>query len=155
MRTSVLSLTVAIGVISPQAPPQAPKLPSDKVIIERAQNADVATLDKTIKKQRFEDWLTQTLGAGAKVAWSTTECGEGTGSPADRGRDLPICVEPLAKLPDGRQVILEIAMGSHQKGIDGPYGLYVIAIMKNGEPVFLKTLSELAEKLRARSLARE
>jgi hypothetical protein len=146
MRTIVLSLAVAIGVISPQAP----KLPSDKVIIERAQNADVATLDKTIKKQRLEDWLTQTLGAGAKIAWSTTDCGEGTGSPADRGRDLPICVEPLAKLPDGRQVVLEIAMGSHQKGIDEPYGLYVIAIMKNGEPVFLKTLSELAEKLRAR-----
>jgi len=146
----VLSLAVATGVISPQTPPQAPKLPSDKVIIERAQKADVATLDKTLKKQRLGNWLTQTLGADVKVTWTTTDCGEGTGSPVDQGRDLPICVEPLAKLPDGRQVVLEIAMGSHQKGIDGPYGLYVIAIMKNGQPVFLKTLSELAETLRAR-----
>ena len=150
MRTIVLGAAVAIGVISPQSPPQTPKLPSDKVIIERAQKADVTTLDKTLKKQRLEDWLTQTLGAGAKVTWSTTDCGEGTGSPADQRRDMPVCVEPLAKLPDGRQVVLEVAMGSHQKGIDGPYGLYVIAITKNGEPMFLKTLSELAEKLRAR-----
>ena len=41
-------------------------------------------------------------------------------------------------------------MGSHQKGIGDPYGLYVIAIMTNGEPVFYKTLSELATKLRGR-----
>lgn len=150
MRTIVLRLAVAIGVVSPQAPPQASKLPSDKVIVERAQKADVATLDKTLKKQRLKDWLTQTLGAGATVVWSTTDCGEGTGSPADQGRDLPICVEPLAKLPDGRQVVLEVAMGSHQKGIDEPYGLCVIAITKNGETLFLKTPSELAEKLRAR-----
>jgi len=150
MRAILLSVAVASGVLSPQAPPQAPKLPSDKVIIERAQNADVATLDKTLKKQKLKDWLTQTVGAGAKITWSTTDCGEGTGSPADKGRDMPICVEPLAKLQDGRQVVLEIAMGSHQKGIDGPYGLYVIAITRNGEPMFLKTLGELAGKLRPR-----
>lgn len=146
MRMVLLSLVLAAGVISPQAP----KLPSDKAIIERAQKADVSTLDKTLKKQRLDDWLKQILGPGARLSWGTTDCGEGSGSPADRGRDLPICVEPLAKLPDGRQVVLEIGMGSHQKGIDDPYGLYVIAITTNGEPVFLNTLSELAAKLRGR-----
>ena len=140
----LLSVALAAGVISQQAP----KLPPDKTIIARAQQADVATLDKALKKQRLDDWLKQTLGPAAKLSWGVTDCGEGSGSPADQGRDMPICAEALAKLPDGRQVVLEIGMGSHQKG--DPYGLYVIAITTNGEPVFYKTLSELATKLRGR-----
>ena len=144
---SVAILTLLLLV---QAAPAPVKLPSDKAIIERAQKADVASLDKTLKKQRLDDWLKETLGPKAVIKWSVTDCGEGSGSPADRGRDLPICAEPLATLPDGRQVVLEVGMGSHQKGIDAPYGLYVIAIMKSGEPTFLKTLSELPTRLRDR-----
>ena len=143
MRVAILALPLLMSLAAQQV-----RVPSDKVIIEGAQQADVASLDKTLKKQHLDAWLKQALGPGAKIEWSVTDCGEGTGSPADRGRDLPICAEALAKLPDGRQVVLEVAMGSHQKGIDAPYGLYVIAVTKNGQPTFLKTLSELAARLR-------
>lgn len=147
MRIGLAALTVLIAMPLQASAQNRPI--DDRLVIERAKQADVSTLDATLKKQRFDDWLAGVVGANAKVTWGVTDCGEGTGSPADRGRDMPICAEVVAKLPDGRQAAINLAMGSHQKGISpAPYGMYAISVMQNGQPVFFKTLSALGARLR-------
>jgi hypothetical protein len=131
--------------------PTAAQQPDDDPFIALAKQADVSALDTTLAKQRFEDWFRAVVGPQAKISWGRTDCGEATGSPSDRNRDLPTCAEPTAELPDGRKVVLEMAVGSRQRGISRtPSGFYAIAILENGgsKVTQFKSLSELASALR-------
>ena len=63
----------ATAVSSAQRPP-------DKAFIDLAKQADVSQLDKTLSKQRLEDWFKTVVGPQATITWSTTDCGEGDSS---------------------------------------------------------------------------
>lgn len=62
--------------------------------------------------QPFGEWFGNLAGKDAKLSWELNDCGESTGGPADRERDMPGCVGARAELPDGRWVYAAISVGN-------------------------------------------
>ncbi len=60
----------------------------------------------------FGEWFNNLAGKGAKLSWELNDCGESTGGPADRERDMPGCVGARAELPDGRWIYAAISVGN-------------------------------------------
>ncbi len=75
--------------------------------------------------QSFEVWMQNLAGKDAELKWELNDCGEGSGGPADRERDMPLCVSVNAELPDGRwvDVSLGVASASDLKGGRPPGGV--------------------------------
>jgi ankyrin repeat protein len=75
--------------------------------------------------QPFEVWMQNLAGKDAELKWELNDCGEGSGGPADRERDMPLCVSVNAQLPDGRwlDVSLGVANASDLKSGHPPDGV--------------------------------
>ena len=83
---------------------------------EKAINKVKTTLTSKIEAGRpaqpFEVWLQNLAGKDARLKWELNDCGEGTGGPADRERDMPLCIGIRADLPDGRYLDVEVGVAS-------------------------------------------
>src|SRR5438309_11974924 len=75
----------------------------NREIIAYAKRINVCRLDPRLPRQRFDRWFKEIVGPSAKIEWEVNDCGEQTGSPADKGRDFPFCAQAEATLPDGRK----------------------------------------------------
>ena len=112
-------------------PPPAPAAPApvstaavdtlseDQRIINAIQHISVREIDSTQTEMRLDRWFWSAVGADAWVSWEVNDCGEQTGSPADSGRDFPMCVEAKAHWDDGREAFIWIVVGSFQGGVRG------------------------------------
>ena len=139
----------APGLLQAQVVAQVAK---DKVIA-RAQRTPVSALDSALPKQRpkqrFDDWFRKLVGSKAEIRWEANDCGEQTGSPADQGRDFPVCAEAVAVLSDGRNVAVLIGVGTVKKGITGRPVVRFVSIEQGGRIHRVLRLRDLPEKLRA------
>lgn len=64
----------------------------EREIIAYGKQLDVSKIDSRLPSQKFSDWVKTLAGEKAKTKWEVNDCGEQTGTEADRDRDLPICV---------------------------------------------------------------
>jgi len=121
----------------------------DQRAIELARQIPVSMLEAGLPNQPLVQWLAEAAGAGAKIDWEVNDCGEQTGNPdLDRGRDFPLCVEALMKLPESRSVSVMVVMGTFQKGISGVPSLWSVAIGIDGHFFGVPKLRDLPETLR-------
>jgi hypothetical protein len=120
----------------------------DERAIRFAKTIPVSRLEAGMPRQPFAAWFQKLVGPLAKVTWETNDCGEQTGSPADAQRDFPICAEAGTALADGRKVIVQIAVGTFQKGISGRPVVWWAAIDDHGSTEHVRRLRDMAAALK-------
>lgn len=127
-------------------PPQDAAL--EKRAITYLQQLPASKLDDHLPGRAFGSWFDQTAGARAGIQWQVTDCGEQTGTEADRERDFPLCVEAIAVLPDERKAVIDVQVGTFNRGILGEPRLYFAVVEYKGEFYSAERLSELPAMLR-------
>jgi hypothetical protein len=118
-------------------------------VIDYAKKYLVSEIESNVPKMKFADWFQQIVGKEAKVFWDVNDCGEQTGTPEDRGRDFPMCVEASASLGSDVLVSVNIQFGTFKSGIT-PDKPVVRFIYISREDDFVKQpekLSDLSARL--------
>ncbi|HKX27884.1 MAG TPA: energy transducer TonB [Blastocatellia bacterium] len=114
----------------------------EKQAVQTAQQMLASKLDPDLPRAAFGPWFNQLIGPEASGVWQLTECGERDGEPNVADRDLIACAEVNAILPDGRQVIVAIQVGTFKKGITGEPAFYSAVI---GQDDYLYRISRLRD----------
>lgn len=97
----------------------------DRRIIRFARNLDVSRLDHRLRRQSFETWLKSVVGRRASINWEVDDCGEQDGNPSNPiNLNPPLCANARAKMADGNELGIAIAVGSHKKGIGGEPAIF-------------------------------
>ena len=118
--------------------------------IDYVKQLSVMRLDSTLREARFVDWLTKLAGPSALFRWEVNDCGEQTGNPAvDTLRDIPTCVGVSVEFADHRKLDIYVAVGSVQKGLNGPPGIYFVSLEANGTSKSFSSLHSLADAVGA------
>jgi TonB family protein len=104
-------------------------------------------LDAELPKVSFADWFERVVGSDAGIIWQLSECGERGEVSPNATDDIPACVEANAMLPDGRRVILMIAVGTFKKGVVGAPRFDFGVIEQRGRLYSVKRLRDLPEQL--------
>ena len=78
----------------------------------------VSRFEPGMPKERFDIWLRKVLGKNLPLKWEINDCGEQTGTPADRGRDFPMCVEATAETID-MYFTVSLLVGTFRSGVSG------------------------------------
>jgi hypothetical protein len=108
---------------------------SEAAAISAAKTAIVGTIEAKMPRVTFEAWLRDLVGDKPAITWEVNDCGEQTGSPVDRGRDTPICVEARVELAVNRQLGLLLAAGSNGRGLStDPPAFYYGSLKGPGHP---------------------
>lgn len=118
----------------------------EPAVIAAAKNAIVRDIDPTLPSVKFEAWIQGLVGTQTVLKWAVTDCGEQTGTPADRGRAFPQCAEVTAKLAGDRLLSLQLLTGTMgQASPVGPLKLFSGAIVeRRPKPIsWIKTLAEV------------
>ena len=116
--------------------------------IDLLSQVPASSLDSLLPKTAFLDWFKSTVGAEAKIQWEINDCGEQTGVPAvDQQRDIPVCLEVTAILPDRRTVGVAINVGTEKKGLTGDPAVYNIYLQGNGPLQHIRRLRDLSRAL--------
>jgi len=135
--------------------PAVPEPAGDTDYLRAGRNALAHDLDSTLTDSTFEAWTARVLGSDVPVRWESNDCGEASGSPADSARDLPACVEAVALLSGGRELITRIAVGTTARGVLPPPELHFAEVAGPDSPIVFHRLSEIEGYLeRERPFAR-
>ena len=87
---------------------------------EYSRHIDVAELDAALPSASLHDWLNGLVKASERVAWEFNDCGEQTGTEADRGRDFPKCLEGSIESPSRERILsIQVCVGTWQRGFVG------------------------------------
>lgn len=117
--------------------------------IDLLEQYPAARLDSLLPKTAFLSWFREIVGSTAKITWEINDCGEQTGVPAvDQERDLPVCFEISALLPDRQIIGVAIAVGTQKKGLNGTPTVYNIYIDTGKGTQHIKRLRDLPRLLR-------
>jgi hypothetical protein len=117
--------------------------------IDLLEQYPAAKLDSLLPKTAFLGWFRNIVGSDAKITWEINDCGEQTGVPAvDQQRDIPVCFEISALLPDRRVVGVAVAVGTEKKGLSGEPAVYNIYIETGQGTLHIKRLRDLPLALR-------
>ena len=120
----------------------------DAEVIRYARSLPVSRIEPGMPKQRLDTWLRKILGRNLPLKWEVNDCGEQTGTPVDRGRDFPMCVEATAETLDVFFTV-SLMVGTFRRGVSGTPQIRGLAIHIEGEGEFeVKRLSNLKGKLR-------
>lgn len=123
--------------------------PTDDEIVARTKAVAVSRLDSTLSSdESFENWLTRLFGREVAVSWGVNDCGEQTGMPADKERDLPFCGEAVLSLSGGATISIYVAMGTRQRGFSASPDVYAIWLERPGSGlVSVSKLSDLPDPI--------
>jgi hypothetical protein len=117
--------------------------------IDLLEEFPAAKLDSLLPKTPFLTWFKSVVGGSAKLQWEVNDCGEQTGVPmVDQQRDLPVCLEVSADLPDNRKVGVAVWVGTEKKGLTDTPAVYDIYLQLAGRFYHVKRLSDLPKSLR-------
>lgn len=135
---------------------QPKQSPLEKRAVADAQRTLASDLDAELPMLSFRYWFEKIVGPEAGVVWQLSECGEMTEASSTATGDIRACVEVNTILPDGRNVIVMVAVGTFKKGMTGAPTFHFGVIEKNGELRPIPQLRELPKLISApRSLASE
>jgi TonB family protein len=85
------------------------------------QRALASELDAELPRLSFAEWFEKVVGQRSGVIWQLSECGDRVETAPNGTEDARACVEANTILPDGRRVIVMIAVGTFKKGMtDAP-----------------------------------
>ncbi|MGH9938940.1 MAG: energy transducer TonB, partial [Blastocatellia bacterium] len=135
-------------------PTQTPSESEKQSLLEKRAVADTqrilaSKLDADLPRLPFADWFGKVVGPGVGVIWQLSECGEQPGAPSDSTGDIRACAEVNAILPDGRKVVVMIAVGTFKKGMASTPAFYYGVIEQQEELYLVRRLRDLPELLRA------
>lgn len=122
----------------------------DAAAITAAKQAVVRSLDPSLPRVPFSQWLRDVVGPDAATKWEVNDCGEQTGNPAlDKDRDFPMCAEALVTLPGQRVLHVSIVVGTFKKGV-GASPAFWAAYLRTSTGTFepIKTLHEIPAAIR-------
>ena len=119
-----MKLVAALVLLSGLSPAQ-PSRALEQRVIAAVKQVDVSKLDVKLPRMRFDAWLQKQIGS-VPITWESNDCGEQDGF-AQR-TDIPLCGQASATLLDGRNVTVMIGVGTLQKGIQGPPGVWFLAV---------------------------
>ncbi|HET9252037.1 MAG TPA: hypothetical protein VFP58_07975 [Candidatus Eisenbacteria bacterium] len=120
---------------------------SSSDVVTAGRLVPVHALDSTLTDSTFAGWVDRVIGAGARVRWEANDCGEATGSPSDSVRDLPWCAEMNAVLSGGRDLTIQLLMGTVGQGLNRSPELYLAAVSGPESSAVFHRLSEVERYL--------
>ncbi|RWX52006.1 Antitoxin component of the MazEF toxin-antitoxin module [Candidatus Electrothrix marina] len=115
---------------------------------EFSKHIDVTELDASLPSESLYDWLNGLAKKSEKVEWEFNDCGEQTGTEADRGRDFPKCLEGsiVSSTTHARMLGIQVYVGTWQRGFVGNPEVGLIYYTKPDQSfVEFKNLSTLKE----------
>jgi len=124
---------------------QSPQAPTDAAAIAFAKTAIVRDMDATLPRVTIEAWLRELLGAQIEMKWEVNDCGEQTGSPADRGRDFPLCAEVNIALAGNRKLGVLLMVGSKKLGLNPDRPQFRFGYVMGPGPNDLKFIDKIGE----------
>ncbi len=89
----------------------------EKAAISHAKNYLVSGIETGMPNQPFGVWFQELVGDKTSMTWEINDCGEQTGTSADRGRDFPMCVGTTVALSADFHISVNIQYGTFKKGI--------------------------------------
>jgi hypothetical protein len=118
-------------------------------VIDYAKKYLVSDIEPNVPKMSFADWFQQIAGKEAKIVWDINDCGEQTGTSADRGRDFPMCLGAEAEKADVFQISVNIQFGTFGRGImtDKPTVRFIFISREDDFGRQPENLSDLAKSL--------
>jgi TonB family protein len=106
-------------------------------------------LDVELPRLSFADWFGKVVGPGTGMVWQLTECGEQVEASSNATGDARACVEVNTILPNGRRVIVMIAVGTFKKGMTGAPAFHFGVIEHKGKLYPIRRLRDLQKQLSA------
>ncbi len=119
----------------------------EKQALALVKRIPASELDEKLPGEPFADWFKQLGGPQAGIVWQLTECGDSAGASVER--DAPACAEANALLPDGRKVIVAIAVGTFKKGLSREPAFYRAVIERDERFYTISRLCDLPAMLSA------
>lgn len=117
--------------------------------INYAKKYPVSLLEPGLDAIPLEKWLETILGVHALIEWDIDDCGEQTGTSADRGRDFPMCVSTRTQLAENYIVTLSIQFGRFSRGVTGKPDIRSITMGPEMDGKWLDKLSDLPVQMDA------
>ncbi len=145
----IYSTFAVIFILSAQIVLQAQSKKMSAAVIAKAKTTLVSRIEKGLPRQAFAVWFQKLVGRKTPITWEINDCGEQTGTPEDRGRDFPMCVEATAKTSADFYISVNIQYGTFKRGITR--GKPVVRFIYCGDEVRqngvdLNTLKELSQR---------
>lgn len=122
---------------------QAPE-PESRAVA-RVQQTLASQYDAALPKRPFGRWFDQLVGPEAGVTWHLTECVEQAGSAPER--DVPVCVEATAVLPNERKVVVQILVGAFRQGLSRRTWFHFAVVEEGDQLHSVVKLGDLAQML--------
>lgn len=120
---------------------------ADDQLVKGAKLRSAHDFDSTLPVQPIEEWLRVHLPL-YQLSWGEhiTDCGEGTGSAADKERDLPLCAEIEVRDGPKAKGYLLLLVGTQKRGLlqDG-IGLHSGYLEHRGTKYDFKRLSDVLQ----------
>ncbi len=121
----------------------------EKQAVADTQRTLASELDAELPGLSFADWFEKVVGPGTGVIWQLSECGELAEAALNGTGDMRACVEVNSILPNGRKVIVMIAVGTFRKGPTGAPAFHFGVIEQKGELYQIRRLRDLQQLLSA------
>jgi TonB family protein len=128
---------------------QTKQLLLEKQAIADTQRTLASTLDSGLPEISFADWHEKVVGRKTGVLWQLSECGDQVEANVNATGDTRACVEVNTILPDGRKVILMIAVGTFKKGVTGAPAFRFGVIQQKDQLRPIRRLRDLEDQLSA------
>ena len=80
--------------------------------IERLKSTTVSSIEPGLPDVPFDQWFSK-LVAPARAKYEVDDCGERGGSPDEKGKTFPLCVNVTAELSPARVVQLSLVVGTY------------------------------------------
>jgi len=121
----------------------------EKRAVSDTQRILASELDAELPRLPFTDWFGKVVGPGTGMIWQLSECGDRLEASPDATGDVRACVEVNTILPDGRRVILMIAVGTFKKGVIGAPAFHFGVVERKGNLYSIRRLRDLEPLLTA------
>ena len=120
----------------------------ERIAIKYAKNYLVSRIEKGLPPQAFGVWFQELVGKKLPISWEINDCGEQTGTSADRGRDFPMCIQASAKMSSNVFVSVNTQYGTFKRGITRMKP--VVRYISVGEEIggeYIESLVDLQKRL--------
>jgi len=139
-----VTTVIALSLLLSNQPTQ---LSLEERAVADTQRTLASELDAELPKLSFAHWFEKVVGSRVGTIWQLSECGEQVETAPNGTWDARACVEVNKILPDGRKVIVMIAVGTFKNGVTGAPAFYFGVIEKKGELLPIRRLGDLPRLL--------